>query len=63
MEAPLLLSARERPREERAVFRLDLERKLVPTRETLGLFIAVTNALDEPEDDFLWWDARPSLKP
>lgn len=53
MEAPLLLSALEWPREDGAVFRLDLEKKLVPTRETLALFIPVTNAEDEPEDDFL----------
>jgi hypothetical protein len=53
MEAPLLLSALEWPREDRAAFCLDREKKLVPARETVALFIAVTNAVDEPEDDFL----------
>jgi hypothetical protein len=52
MEAALLRSALEWPREDRAVFRLDLAKKLVPVTETLALFIAVTNAVDEPEDDF-----------
>lgn len=59
MEAALLLSAREWPREDRAVFRLDLAKKLVPARETLALFIAVTNAVDEPEEDFLLCNVLP----
>jgi hypothetical protein len=54
MEAPLLLSVLERPCDDCNVFRLDLDRKLVPAIETLALFIVVTKAVDEPEEDFLW---------
>ena len=53
IEAALLLPALECPREDRAVCRLDFVKKLVPATETVALFMAVTNAVDEPEDECL----------
>jgi hypothetical protein len=35
------------------VFRLDFAKKLVPATETLALFMPVTNAVEEPEDECL----------
>lgn len=53
-EVPLLLSVLEWPREDRTVFRLDLERKLTLVREMLALCMAVTKAEEDPDDDFRW---------